>query len=449
MSAEAVLDRRVEDLAEVGREHRVLGAAARESPRRRRSQAHLPVCGVVKQRSSSAPRSASAAWSSIDEVLRRELGVGDRRSSRCPPRRAASTTREDLVARRWPVASTRPWRATACEHARVSGSSAPSASTTVTGSMSHAPPRAARCCSAHPDRDLGARRELRLLAALVDASRRSAARPCARPRARRSRPRAGSCPPTARLSVIAPSTSTPGTAARRPRRAPPSRCSATSAGSPPSPSSAKRRASVRSSISRSTTSGAMCTCVSKAPRSSARARSADGVGIVSRLRTPLSSSASTARAAAVTRGWTPSSRSSSPASSSSSHAARRVRALPSSRRSSERGVGLGERRARSSARNQSSQPAARAARIALEQGRGEALHEDGARAACARRRRPGSSPRTSTGMPSGRRHAPRSASAPEPGGQRAACAGRGRAPAPSARRRRRARRRLDAPPRRA
>ncbi len=42
-----------------------------------RSQVTLPVCGVVKQRSSRAPRSRERALVLDAEVLRRELGVGD------------------------------------------------------------------------------------------------------------------------------------------------------------------------------------------------------------------------------------------------------------------------------------------------------------------------------------------------------------------------------------
>ena len=48
---------------------------------------------------------------------------------------AASTTAKISSRLRWPVASTMPWRATASSTARVSGSSAPSSSTTLTGSM--------------------------------------------------------------------------------------------------------------------------------------------------------------------------------------------------------------------------------------------------------------------------------------------------------------------------
>ena len=219
------------------------------------------------------------------------------------------------------------------------------------------PRRAQLALQLHPDRHLRARRD-RVSSPLSLTESTVGSQTVRAPSRAAISTATGFMPPTARLSAIAPSTSTPGTAARRPRRAPPSRCSATSAGSPPSPSSAKRRASVRSSIRRATTSGAMCTCMSKAPRSSLRARS-ETAGDRLDAHRALSSAATPGRAA-VTRGWTPSSRSSSPARRARARGARRERGCPRAG-----GRADARRRARASRaaprRNQSSQPAARAA----------------------------------------------------------------------------------------
>ncbi len=60
------------------------------------SQVHLPVYGVVKARSISAPRSASARWSSAEIALRGELRMGD--DDRTDPRRDGRVDDgEDLV----------------------------------------------------------------------------------------------------------------------------------------------------------------------------------------------------------------------------------------------------------------------------------------------------------------------------------------------------------------
>ena len=170
----------------------------------------LPVCGVVKQRSSSAPFSASARWSSgpID---------CDGNSGwvitivRTPASTAASTTVKISSRLRWPVASTRSCRAIRSSTVRVSGSTPPFPSTTGTGSISipcsrrsswtftHtgtlAPGGASRSCASFSESTVG-NHTMRApsRAAISTAS--------------------GFMPPTARFREIAPSTSIPGTDAR-------------------------------------------------------------------------------------------------------------------------------------------------------------------------------------------------------------------------------------------
>ena len=111
------------------------------------------------------------------------------------------------------------------------------------------------------------------------------------------------------------------------------------------------------------------------------------------------------------RGWTPSSRSSSAAQSSSSHAARGVHAAALQEALDQTPVGLGERRG-----GVLPEPVLAAGRprrrVALEQGRGEALHEDRAEQ-LPRGGRSRLAPSTSTCAPSGRSSSAKR-SAPEP-----------------------------------
>ena len=137
------------------------------------------------------------------DALRRELGVGDddRLDARVDGR---VDDGEDLVARRWPVASTRSWRATTSSTSSSSGSGAPSASTTGTGRGAHA--RLAQLeLEAHPDRHLAVRVGVLDLAELVLGADGGEPDDPRALRARRPRPRVAFSPPTAWLSVIVPS----------------------------------------------------------------------------------------------------------------------------------------------------------------------------------------------------------------------------------------------------
>ena len=169
------------------------------------------MCGVVKQRSSRAPREASAAWSSIERLCDGKSGCVIT-ISRTPSSSAASTTAKISSRERWPVASTRPCRATVRSTARVSGSTAPSASTTATGSSSRPAARSSRWSSIQtgilaPGGNCVSS-PLSLTESTVGSQTVRAPSRAAISTA------TGFIPPTARLSAIAPSTSTPGTAAR-------------------------------------------------------------------------------------------------------------------------------------------------------------------------------------------------------------------------------------------
>ena len=82
-------------------DNRLLMGSVARMPSATCSHVHLPVYGVVKQRSSSAPRCASATWSSMRERLRRELRMGDHD---VPDPGGAGDVHhhEDLVARQVP-----------------------------------------------------------------------------------------------------------------------------------------------------------------------------------------------------------------------------------------------------------------------------------------------------------------------------------------------------------
>ena len=165
---------------------------ARDRRRRRRSQVHLPVWGVVKQRSSSAPRSASATWSSIERSCDGKSGCVTTIVSHArldAPRRRRRRSRR---ATRWPVASTRPWRAIDREHGAQLGQQRAVGVDDRHRRRASMPALAQLALKLHPDRHVRRRGGVRRPRRSRSPSRRSAARRSARPRARRSRPRAGS-----------------------------------------------------------------------------------------------------------------------------------------------------------------------------------------------------------------------------------------------------------------
>ena len=87
------------DLAEVGREHRVLGPGGADRLVRRCSQAILPVCGVVKQRSSRRAARGQRGLVVDREVLRGEVGMRDHDLAHALLERRVDDG-EDLVAAR-------------------------------------------------------------------------------------------------------------------------------------------------------------------------------------------------------------------------------------------------------------------------------------------------------------------------------------------------------------
>ena len=222
-----VLDRRVLNLAEVAGEQRPL-RCPRPGPRRAScSHEHLPVNGVVKQRSIIAPRSASASWSSTEKSWAGILGVGDDDRRRRPPRPPRRRRQRSPSRARWPVATTISCAAATSSTAAGLGKQPARRRRGPPPARSRFPARAAPARAAPTP--AASRRARRARGARA----RRASRPWASRRSRAPSRAAistatGLIPPTARLSAIAPSDGHLGHDRRRqPRPARRSRRSAT------------------------------------------------------------------------------------------------------------------------------------------------------------------------------------------------------------------------------
>ena len=351
---EAVLDRRVRRLAEIGREHRVLGPGGAD-----RLEDALPgdLAGVRRREAALEQGAARGERGLVvdRQALRREVGMRDHDLAHALLERRVDDG-EDLVAREVAGREHEAVPRDRAEHGPRLGQHG-AVGVDDRHRLELEARRAQLALQLHPDRDPRPRRELRLLAALVDGVDRREP-DGARALARGDLDRDGVHPADGAVERDRPEHLDAGNGRAHDRRA------------------LRGRGVVRLQLEPAEPELGEAACerhvvdppgddvrrdvhvrVERAAQQRARTLGDGGQS----LDAHPASSASTARAAPVTRGWTPSSRSSSAARRARARGARRARGCPRSSRSTRRAVGGGERRSPRRARNQSSHPAARAA----------------------------------------------------------------------------------------